>query len=87
MFFFVLASSKHKIIELEQQVNSLTMKLVESDQEKEQMKLELRSANMSLQDVQQKLHTLQVPHILWINKLIEQHTVNIVFATPDSPDT
>ncbi|XP_022834016.1 paramyosin [Spodoptera litura] len=58
----LLASSKHKIIELEQQVTALTEKLVESDQEKEQLKLELRSANISLQDVQQRLHTLQVAH-------------------------
>lgn len=39
----------------------LTEKLVESDQEKEQLKLEVRSANICLQDVQQRLHTLQVP--------------------------
>ncbi|XP_026761573.2 centrosomal protein of 152 kDa [Galleria mellonella] len=58
----LLASSKHKLIELEQQVNSLAAKLVESDQEKEQLKMELRSANISLQDVQQKLHTMQVAH-------------------------
>ncbi|KAJ8711754.1 hypothetical protein PYW08_008708 [Mythimna loreyi] len=58
----LLASSKHKLIELEQQVTNLTDKLVESDQEKEQLKLELRSANISLQDVQQRLHTLQVAH-------------------------
>ncbi|XP_035453203.2 myosin-11 [Spodoptera frugiperda] len=58
----LLASSKHKLIELEQQVTALTEKLVESDQEKEQLKLELRSANISLQDVQQRLHTLQVAH-------------------------
>ncbi|XP_063896974.1 myosin-6 [Helicoverpa armigera] len=58
----LLASSKHKLIELEQQVKTLTEKLIESDQEKEQLKLELRSANISLQDVQQRLHTLQVAH-------------------------
>ncbi|XP_075984478.1 uncharacterized protein LOC142982064 [Anticarsia gemmatalis] len=58
----LLASSKHKLIELEQQVNNLSEKLMESDQEKEQLKLELRSANISLQDVQQRLHTLQVAH-------------------------
>ncbi|KAH9631985.1 hypothetical protein HF086_016545 [Spodoptera exigua] len=58
----LLASSKHKLIELEQQVTALSKKLVESDQEKEQLKLEVRSANISLQDVQQKLHTLQVAH-------------------------
>ncbi|XP_059051808.1 centrosomal protein of 152 kDa isoform X2 [Achroia grisella] len=58
----LLASSKHKLIELEQQVNTLTEKLVESDQDKEQLKIELRSANISLQDVQQRLHTLQVAH-------------------------
>lgn len=60
MFIVFTASSKHKLIELEQQVTALTEKLVESDQEKEQLKLELRSANISLQDVQQRLHTLQV---------------------------
>lgn len=61
-FYYILfpASSKHKLIELEQQVTNLTEKLIESDQEKEQLKLELRSANISLQDVQQRLHTLQV---------------------------
>lgn len=48
------------MIELEQQVTALSEKLVESDQEKDQLKLELRSANISLQDVQQRLHTLQV---------------------------
>ncbi|XP_028176619.1 centrosomal protein of 152 kDa-like [Ostrinia furnacalis] len=58
----LLASSKHKLIELEQQVTALSEKLMESDQEKDQLKLELRSANMSLQDVQQRLHTLQVAH-------------------------
>ncbi|CAB3233435.1 unnamed protein product [Arctia plantaginis] len=58
----LLASSKHKLIELEQQVTNLTEKLMENDQEKEQLKLELRSANISLQDVQQRLHTLQVAH-------------------------
>lgn len=57
---FGIASSKHKLIELEQHVTVLTEKLVESDQEKEQLKLEVRSANISLQDVQQRLHTLQV---------------------------
>ena len=62
MRFFFPASSKHKLIELEQQVTNLTDKLVESDQEKEQLKLELRSANISLQDVQQRLHTLQVKY-------------------------
>lgn len=56
----ISASSKHKLIELEQQVTNLTEKLMESDQEKEQLKMELRSANISLQDVQQRLHTLQV---------------------------
>ncbi|RVE45416.1 hypothetical protein evm_009934 [Chilo suppressalis] len=58
----LLASTKHKLIELEQEVNSLTTKLVESEQEKDQLKLELRSANMSLQDVQQRLHIMQVAH-------------------------
>ncbi|XP_026735819.1 myosin-11-like isoform X1 [Trichoplusia ni] len=58
----LLASSKHKLLELEQQIANLTEKLLESDQEKEQLKLELRSANISLQDVQQRLHTLQVAH-------------------------
>ncbi|CAK1593904.1 unnamed protein product [Parnassius mnemosyne] len=58
----LLASSKHKSIELEQQLTSLTQKLMENEQEKEQLRLELRSANISLQDVQQRLHTLQVAH-------------------------
>ncbi|XP_045538046.1 centrosomal protein of 152 kDa [Papilio machaon] len=58
----LLASSKHKSIELEQQMTTLTQKLVENEQEKEQLRLELRSANISLQDVQQRLHTLQVAH-------------------------
>ncbi|CAG9793262.1 unnamed protein product [Diatraea saccharalis] len=58
----LLASTKHKLIELEQQVTSLTDKLIESDQEKDQLKMELRSANISLQDVQQRLHTVQVAH-------------------------
>ncbi|CAG4965992.1 unnamed protein product [Parnassius apollo] len=58
----LLASSKHKSIELEQQLTSLTKKLVENEQEKEQLRLELRSANISLQDFQQRLHTLQVAH-------------------------
>ncbi|XP_063375076.1 myosin-9 isoform X2 [Cydia amplana] len=58
----LLASSKHKMIELEQQVVSLTEKLVLGEQEKEQMKMELRAANVSLQEVQQRLHTFQVAH-------------------------
>ncbi|XP_061728224.1 GRIP and coiled-coil domain-containing protein 2-like [Cydia pomonella] len=58
----LLASSKHKMIELEQQVVSLTEKLVLSEQEKEQMQMELRAANVSLQEVQQRLHTFQVAH-------------------------
>ncbi|KAJ2954789.1 hypothetical protein O0L34_g3094 [Tuta absoluta] len=58
----LLASSKHKMIELEQQVTALTERLVESDQQKEQLQLELRSANLSLQEVQQRLHTMQVAH-------------------------
>ncbi|XP_013186245.2 protein Hook homolog 3 [Amyelois transitella] len=58
----LLASSKHKIIELEQQVTALTEKLMESDQEKEHLRMELRSANISHQDVQQRLHTFQVAH-------------------------
>ncbi|KAJ0172223.1 hypothetical protein K1T71_012196 [Dendrolimus kikuchii] len=58
----LLASGKHKLIELEQQVTNLTEKLVDSDQDKEQLKMELRSANISLQDIQQRLHTLQVAH-------------------------
>lgn len=33
---------------------------MESDQAKEQLKLELRSANMSLQELQQRCHNLQV---------------------------
>ncbi|XP_012550342.2 myosin-11 isoform X2 [Bombyx mori] len=56
------ASSKHNIIELEQQITTLTKKLMESDQAKEQLKLELRSANMSLQELQQRCHNLQVTH-------------------------
>lgn len=59
-YYQFVASSKHKLLELEQQIANLTEKLLESDQEKEQLKLELRSANISLQDVQQRLHTLQV---------------------------
>ncbi|CAK1545587.1 unnamed protein product [Leptosia nina] len=58
----LLASNKHKTIELEQQLGSLTQKLIESEQDKEQLRLELRSASMSLQDVQQRLHTMQVAH-------------------------
>ncbi|XP_045504125.1 intracellular protein transport protein USO1 [Colias croceus] len=58
----LLASCKHKTIEMEQQIGSLTQKLIESDQDKEQLRLELRSANMSLQEVQQRLHTMQVAH-------------------------
>ncbi|CAH2054469.1 unnamed protein product, partial [Iphiclides podalirius] len=58
----LLASSKHKTIEFEQQLTTLTEKLMENEQEKEQLRLELRSANISLQDVQQRLHTLQVAH-------------------------
>ncbi|KAI8437618.1 hypothetical protein MSG28_011877 [Choristoneura fumiferana] len=58
----LLASSKHKIIELEQQVNTFTDKLVLSNQEKEQMQMDLRAATVSLQDLQQRLHTMQVTH-------------------------
>ncbi|XP_068619613.1 putative leucine-rich repeat-containing protein DDB_G0290503 [Battus philenor] len=58
----LLASSKHKSIELEQQMTMLTEKLVKNEQDKEQLRLELRSANISLQDVQQRLHTMQVAH-------------------------
>ncbi|CAF4920578.1 unnamed protein product [Pieris macdunnoughi] len=58
----LLASSKHKTIELEQQVGSLTQKLMESDEDKEQLRLELRSANISLQEIQQRLHTMKVAH-------------------------
>lgn len=31
-----------------------------SNQEKEQMQMDLRAANVTLQDVQQRLHTMQV---------------------------
>lgn len=48
------------MVEMEQQVTALTGKLTESELEKEQLRLELRSANLSLQDVQQRLHTMQV---------------------------
>lgn len=58
----LLASGKHKLLELEQEVTKLNEKLLQSDQDKEQLKMELRSANISLQDVQQRLHTLQVAH-------------------------
>ncbi|XP_013166273.1 PREDICTED: centrosomal protein of 152 kDa-like [Papilio xuthus] len=58
----LLASSKHKSIELEQQMTTITQKLMENEQEKEQLRLELRSANINLQDIQQRLHTLQVAH-------------------------
>ncbi|XP_034836032.1 uncharacterized protein [Maniola hyperantus] len=58
----LLASSKHKSIELEQQMTSLTEKLVGSEQDKEQLKLELRAANMAVQEAQQRLHTMQVAH-------------------------
>ncbi|XP_023951401.2 putative leucine-rich repeat-containing protein DDB_G0290503 [Bicyclus anynana] len=58
----LLASGKHKSIELEQQMTSLREKLVASEQDKEQLKMELRAANIAVQDVQQRLHTMQVAH-------------------------
>ncbi|CAH0731881.1 unnamed protein product, partial [Brenthis ino] len=58
----LLASSKHKSIELEQQITSLNNKLVESEEDKQQLRLELRAANVALQETQQRLHTMQVAH-------------------------
>ncbi|KOB76571.1 Uncharacterized protein OBRU01_06006 [Operophtera brumata] len=40
-------------------LSALTDKLAESDQERDHMRMELRSSNISLQDVQQRLQTLQ----------------------------
>lgn len=79
-----LASSKHKLIELEQQVTNLTEKLMENDQEKEQLKLELRSANISLQDVQQRLHTMQVINIKCVFKQIDPYSILMICPTPKS---
>lgn len=75
LLFFHSASSKHKTIEFEQQMTTLTEKLMENDQEKEQLRLELRSANISLQDVQQRLHTLQVQRTLMLLHFILNYFV------------
>ncbi|XP_048478101.1 putative leucine-rich repeat-containing protein DDB_G0290503 [Plutella xylostella] len=58
----LLASSKHKMVELEQQLTTVSEKLAENEHEKEQLRLELRSTNISLQEAQQRLHTMQVAH-------------------------
>ncbi|CAH2095338.1 unnamed protein product [Euphydryas editha] len=58
----LLASNKHKSTELEQQMNTLSEKILQSEREKEQLRLELRAAASALQDAQQRLHTLQVAH-------------------------
>ena len=42
---------------------SLNNKLVESEEDKQQLRLELRAANVALQEVQQRLHTMQV---MWL---------------------
>lgn len=64
----------------------LTEKLVESDQEKEQLKLEVRSANISLQDVQQRLQTFQVPseyyHLTKLKRMLRKHAVTVVTKLP-----
>ncbi|OWR41620.1 hypothetical protein KGM_204970 [Danaus plexippus plexippus] len=58
----LFTSSKHKSIELEQQMAALAEKVTESEKGKEQLKLELRAANMALQESQTRLHTMKVAH-------------------------
>lgn len=57
---------------------------MENDQEKEQLKLELRSANISLQDVQQRLHTMQVINIKCVFKQIDPYSILMICPTPKS---
>ncbi|XP_047537466.1 putative leucine-rich repeat-containing protein DDB_G0290503 [Vanessa atalanta] len=58
----LLASSKHKSMELEQQMIALREQMQQGEHDKEQLRLELRAADSALRDAQQRLHTLQVAH-------------------------
>ncbi|XP_050672408.1 early endosome antigen 1 [Leptidea sinapis] len=58
----LLAKSKHHTIALEQNIDLLRQRVEEGNLKNEQLKMELVAANLSLQEVQQKMHTIQVAH-------------------------
>ncbi|XP_041982798.1 intracellular protein transport protein USO1-like [Aricia agestis] len=58
----LLASSKHKLLEREQQISSLTDKIKMIEDEKQELQLQVTATNVALQEKQQRLLTLQVAH-------------------------